>query len=309
MYKVYHQIRLLNSFSLSLHDIYMEYMKEFWNRVTDKRQLVFKERNGDGIFWKVSLSPLSLWACIVGVVAVILFVLLLLMAYTSILDILPKYRTQSERLNEQLTEHIMRLDMMERNMNDILAYNEAVATIMGGSTPTLHSTILTDTIRYDKSRILPTRADSLLRDALESITGEYSLSNTKPLQSESARFSTPMRGSIIRNFDAPESSYDIAIISLDGESSVMSVERGTVLAVEEQADGTLNVIIQHTEGYISVYKNLGETLVRKGQSVQSGAVIGRIRTSAGEGIEEKNILTFELWHNGTAIDPELYILF
>ena len=284
-------------------------MKEFWNRVTDKRQLVFKERNGDGIFWKVSLSLLSLWACIVGVVAMILFVLLLLMAYTSILDILPKYRTQSERLNEQLTEHIMRLDMMERNMNDILAYNEAVATIMGGSTPTLHSTILTDTIRYDKSRILPTRADSLLRDALESITGEYSLSNTKPLQSESARFSTPMRGSIIRNFDAPESSYDIAIMSLDGESSVMSVERGTVLAVEEQADGTLNVMIQHTEGYISVYKNLGETLVRKGQSVQSGAVIGRIRTSAGEGIEEKNILTFELWYNGTAVDPELYILF
>lgn len=284
-------------------------MREIWNRLTRKRQLVLKDRNGETIFWKVNLSPLSLWGSIIGVVAVILFVLLLLMAYTSILDILPKYRTQSERLNEQLTEHIMRLDMMERNMNDILAYNEAVATIMGGSTPTLHSTILTDTIRYDKSRILPTRADSLLRDALESITGEYSLSNTKPLQSESARFSTPMRGSIIRNFDAPESSYDIAIISIDGESSVMSVESGTVLAVEEQADGTLNVMIQHTEGYISVYKNLAETLVRKGQTVQSGAVIGRIRTSAGEGIEEQNILTFELWYNGTAVDPELYILF
>ena len=284
-------------------------MREIWNRLTVKRQLVLKERNGETIFWKVNLSPLSLWGSIIGVVAVILFVLLLLMAYTSILDILPKYRTQSERLNEQLTEHIMRLDMMERNMNDILAYNEAVATIMGGSTPTLHSTILTDTIRYDKSRILPTRADSLLRDALESITGEYSLSNTKPLQSESARFSTPMRGSIIRNFDAPESSYDIAIISIDGESSVMSVESGTVLAVEEQADGTLNVMIQHTEGYISVYKNLAETLVRKGQTVQSGAVIGRIRTAAGEGIEEQNILTFELWYNGTAVDPELYILF
>lgn len=284
-------------------------MREIWNRLTRKRQLVLKERNGETVFWKVNLSPLSLWGSIIGVVAVVVITLLLLMAYTSILEILPKYRTQSERLNEQLTEHIMRLDMMERNMNDILAYNEAVATIMGGSTPTLHSTILTDTIRYDKSRILPTRADSLLRDALESITGEYSLSNTKPLQSESARFSTPMRGSIIRNFDAPESSYDIAIMSIDGESSVMSVESGTVLAVEEQADGTLSVMIQHTEGYISVYKNLGETLVRKGQTVQSGAVIGRIRTSASEGIEEQNTLTFELWYNGTAIDPELYILF
>lgn len=284
-------------------------MREIWNRLTRKRQLVLKERNGETVFWKVNLSPLSLWGSIIGVVAVIVITLLLLMSYTSILEILPKYRTQAERLNEQLTEHIMRLDMMERNMNDILAYNEAVATIMGGSTPTLHSTILTDTIRYDKSRILPTRADSLLRDALESITGEYSLSNTKPLQSESARFSTPMRGSIIRNFDAPESSYDIAIMSIDGESSVMSVESGTVLAVEEQADGTLSVMIQHTEGYISVYKNLGETLVRKGQTVQSGAVIGRIRTSASEGIEEQNTLTFELWYNGTAIDPELYILF
>ena len=284
-------------------------MREIWNRLTDKRQLVLKERNGKETFWKINLSPLSLWACIVGLVVVIFFVLLLLMAYTSILDILPKYRTQSEKFNEQLTEHIMRLDLMERNMEDILAYNEAVATIMGGSTPTLHSTVLTDTIRYDKSRVLPTRADSLLRDALQKTTGEYSLSNTKPLKSESARFSAPVHGSIIRNFEAPESSYDIAIITIDGESSVMSVERGTVLAVEEQADGSLSVMIQHAEGYVSVYKNLGETLVRKGQTVQSGAVIGRIRTAAGNGIEQKNTLTFELWYNGTAIDPELYITF
>ena len=284
-------------------------MKRLWHILTNKRQLVMRERNDDRIYWKVNLSPLALWGGVFGLVVALFSTLLILMAHTSILDIFPKYRTESERLNEELTESIMRLDLMERNMNDILAYNEAVATIMGGSTPTLHSTILTDTIRYDKSRILPTRADSLLRDALESITGEYSLSNTKPLQSESAMFSAPIKGTITRNFDAPESSYDIAIVSLDGSDSVMAVENGTVLAVEEQADSTLSIIIQHAEGYISVYKNLGETLVRKGQNVQSGAVIGRIRTSAGEGIEEQNILTFELWHNGTAIDPELYILF
>ena len=114
-------------------------MSEIWDKLTDKRQLVLKEREGKETFWKINLSPLSLWACIVGLVVVIFFILLLLMAYTSILDILPKYRTKSEKLNEQLTEHIMRLDLMERNMEDILAYNEAVATIMGGSTPTLQS--------------------------------------------------------------------------------------------------------------------------------------------------------------------------
>lgn len=284
-------------------------MREIWHTLTDKRLLMMRERSGEKVYWKVGISPLALWGGIVGLIVVIFFTLLILMAHTSILDIFPKYRTESEKLNERLTESIMRLDLMERNMNDILLYNEAVATIMGGSTPTLHSTVLTDTIRYDKSRILPTRADSLLRDALESISGEYSLSNTKPLQSESAMFSAPMKGSITRNFDAPESSYDIAILSLDGSDSVMAVENGTVLAVEEQADGTLSVMIQHAEGYISVYKNLGETLVRKGQTLQSGAVIGRITTAEGEGIEARGILTFELWRNGTAIDPELYILF
>lgn len=284
-------------------------MKRLWHILTNKRQLVMRERNDDRIYWKVNLSPLALWGGVFGLVVALFSTLLILMAHTSILDIFPKYRTESERLNEELTESIMRLDLMERNMNDILAYNEAVATIMGGSTPTLHSTILTDTIRYDKSRILPTRADSLLRDALESVTGEYSLSNTKPLQSESAMFSAPIKGTITRNFDAPESSYDIAIVSLDGSDSVMAVENGTVLAVEEQADSTLSIIIQHAEGYISVYKNLGETLVRKGQTLQSGAVLGRIATAEGEGIEARGVLTFELWRNGTAIDPELYILF
>ena len=284
-------------------------MKRLWHILTNKRQLVMRERNDDMIYWKVNLSPLALWGGVFGLVVALFSTLLILMAHTSILDIFPKYRTESERLNEELTESIMRLDLMERNMNDILAYNEAVATIMGGSTPTLHSTILTDTLRYDKSRILPTRADSLLRDALESITGEYSLSNTKPLQSESAMFSAPIKGTITRNFDAPESSYDIAIVSLDGSDSVMAVENGTVLAVEEQADSTLSIIIQHAEGYISVYKNLGETLVRKGQTLQSGAVLGRIATAEGEGIEARGVLTFELWRNGTAIDPELYILF
>lgn len=267
-----------------------------------------RDRATDELHWKVNLTPFSFGTVTIAIVLVLFVTLLLLMAYTSILDILPGYRTKSERTREALVESIMRIDLMERNMEELLAYNEAVASVMGGSTPTLHSTILTDTIRYDKSRILPTRADSLLREALESTTDEYSLSNTKPLISEAAMFSAPMRGSISRNFDAPESSYDIAIMSLDEEDSVSAIENGTVIATESTADGMRSVTIQHNGGYISVYKNLGEILVRKGQAVQSGAVIGRL----GSADKDKNTgaeLGFELWRDGTAVDPERYILF
>lgn len=283
-------------------------IREIWERLTEKQLLSMRNRTDDEINWKINISPLALWGSIITLLIIIFAVLLILMAYTSILDILPGYRTKAERLNEELTENIMRLNDIERNMEDIRAYNEAVATIMGGSTPTLHSTVLTDTIRYDKSRILPTRADSLLRDLLESNTSEYSLSNTKPLRSEAAMFSAPMRGTITRNFDAPESSFDIAIMPIDMNFSVMAIENGSVIAVESQSEGLSSITIQHNGGYISVYKNLAESLVRKGQTVQSGSVIGRIGENNGQE-ETISELGFELWRDGTAQDPERYILF
>lgn len=268
-----------------------------------------RDRTTDELHWKMNLSPLGFGGALIAVVVIIFGALLLLMAYTSILDILPGYRTKSERTREALVESVMRIDLMERNMAELLAYNEAVATIMGGSTPALHSTVMTDTIRYDKSRILPTRADSLLRAALESTTGEYSLANTKPLKSEAAMFSAPMRGTITRNFDAPESSYDVAIMPLDGEDAVAAIENGTVIATESMAEGTKSVTIQHSDGYISVYKSLGEVLVRKGQAVQSGAVIGRLSNADATEENTSTELGFELWRDGTAVDPERYILF
>lgn len=291
-------------------------IRRFWNHLTDKRQLSMRDRSSDEVHWRVNLSPMGLAGIAVSIVAIIFGVVLLLVAYTSVLDVFPSFRTKSEAMHTELVASIMRLDSMERHMNEILAYNEAVAEIMGGSTPTLHSTVMTDTIRYDKSRILPTRADSLLRRALESTSGDYSLANTQPLQSEAAMFSSPMRGTITRTFDAPESSYDIAILSIDGDDSVMAVENGTVIASERTSDGLNSVTIQHSGGYISVYKQLGEVLVRKGQTLQSGAVIGRLTPSEGGASDDvanadahTRELAFELWRDGTAVDPQRYILF
>jgi hypothetical protein len=282
--------------------------KGFWNYLTTKRQIAMRDRDAQELDWKINISPLALGAVIVAAFAVIVAVLMVFMAYTSVLDIFPGYRTKSERMTDELTHNIMRIDAMERTMSDSLRYNEVVTTILQGSTPTLHSTVMTDTIRYDKSTILPTRADSLLRRALESTDGEYSLANTKPLRTEAAMFSAPMRGSVTRSFDAPESSYDMALVSLSGDDSVMAVENGTVVSVQRSAEGKSNVTMQHGEGYISVYKQLGEVLVRKGQRVNAGTVIGRLRGAEDEESEALE-LAFELWRDGMAVDPERYILF
>lgn len=283
--------------------------EEFWNYLTKKRQISMSDRNTGESDWKINISPMALGIVIVACFVVIIVALMLLMAYTSVLDVLPGYRTKSERMTDVLTENIMRVDAMERTMADSLKYNEVVTAILSGNTPTLHSTVMTDTIRYDKSTVMPTRADSLLRRVLESTDGEYSLANTKPLCTEAAMFSAPMRGTVTRNFDAPESSYDMAIMSLGVDDSVMAIENGTVVSVQPNADGKTTITMQHGEGYLSVYKQVGEALVRKGQHITSGTVIGHLATPGAEEDVATLELGFELWRDGTAVDPERYILF
>lgn len=283
------------------------FLKRLWSQLTDKRQLLLRDRNSDEPYWKINFRPIGVISSIVALVIILTTVLMLLMAYTPILEILPGYKTRSEKMHDQMVESIMQIDSMERLMGRMLEYNDAVTKIINGSTPTLHSTVLTDSIQYDKTTVLPTRADSLLRRILERSEGVYSLENTREANPVAAMFSIPMHGTITRNFDAPDSSYDITIRSTDTDRSVMAIENGTVIGVSPGSAGYTSVIIQHANGYVSVYKKLGEALVRKGQIVQSGAVIGNQATEADS---DKAIdLGFELWRNGTAVDPERYILF
>ena len=106
-----------------------------------------RDRDSKEANWKINISPLALGAVLFAGFVLIVAVLMVLMAYTSVLDIFPSYRTKSERMTDELTESIMRIDAMERTMADSLKYNEVVTTILMGNTPTLHSTVMTDTIR------------------------------------------------------------------------------------------------------------------------------------------------------------------
>lgn len=286
-------------------------MRRLWNFITDKRQLSMRDRNSDEVHWKMNISPIGLWGGIATFVLLIIIILMLLMSHTSILYALfPSYRTKVDKMHDEMVEKVMRVDSLERQIAMTIEYNEAVVTIMRGSTPTLQSTIGRDTIRYDKSLILPTRADTLLRAAIENTTGEYSLTNTKPSKSVSARFNSPMYGTITRDFDAPDSDFDILIMSLSGENSVVSIADGTVMRIESM-NGYSTVIIHHSDGYVSTYKGLSEVLVRKGQRVSSDSVIGRIGSLAetnGEDDANSNLhLAFELWRDGSPLNPTSYI--
>ena len=67
------------------------------------------------------------------------------------------------------------------------------------------------------------------------------------------------------------------------------------------------IYIQHENDLISVYKHNSVLLKKTGNVVKAGDAIAIIGNS-GE-LTTGPHLHFELWHNGTPIDPQTYIVF
>ncbi len=71
-------------------------------------------------------------------------------------------------------------------------------------------------------------------------------------------------------------------------------------AVRNGKKDGINVTINHNNGYVTVYKNMGRMNVRKKQTVKQGDVIGSVGMS---GISFAPHLHYEVWYRGEMMDP------
>lgn len=259
--------------------------------------------------WSVHITPAGLLAS-VGAFCVFLFLLVLvLVSYTPILDIFPGFRTAAEKTHDDLVQNIMRIDSLERRMNDMLTYNENIAMIMEGRTPVVRTPLSDgDTTKLDKTLVPPSQFDSLLRAQMEG-DGEYSLARTLQQRTQGGNtliFVAPAEGIITRHFSREDNYLGVGIQS-SPNAPVTAIDDGTVVAVAEGERGSV-VTVQHFNGFVSVYRNLAQVLVVKGQSIKSRQVVG-YNAMPSVGDRTNPLVEVELWHEGRAVDPEVYIVF
>lgn len=89
-----------------------------------------------------------------------------------------------------------------------------------------------------------------------------------------------------------------------GSGNVYAIMDGKVLDVEKTTvDGNV-VTIEHADGYVSVYKSLGNDIaVNKGDTVKSGDRIGTASSSMLSELNTGAHLHFELKKNGKYVNP------
>ena len=153
-----------------------------------------------------------------------------------------------------------------------------------------------------------------IRENFEKETNVKVTNDEKSNVEETVKFVEPVKGEIIREF-APESlvysetlkewvTHNGVDIKSDKASVVVSACDGKVAAIKNDPRYGLTIIIEHNNGYKTVYANLlTSEYVIQGEEVTAGQTIGTIGNSANFEIADDYHLHFEVLKDGKYLDP------
>ena len=146
--------------------------------------------------------------------------------------------------------------------------------------------------------------DSLLRIAVDNVD-KYNF-NSNLNDDESFLFFSPVSGDVSQKFDPLKKHFAVDIVAKENEP-VKSVADGVVIFSEWSSDTGYVIILEHKQGYLSVYKHNESLNITQGDIVQAGDIIGTVGNT-GEYTTGYH-LHFELWNDGYPLDPLDFINF
>lgn len=268
-----------------------------------------RDQHSDKEIWYMHISPANMLASFIALIAVLFILSTIAVAYTPIVNLLPGYPGNKAR--EQLVNSIIRLDSLERELGNMRLYSENISLIMAGKNPVTPTEVTASDSSVGTGTFAGRVAeDSILRREMESSDGRYSLTDPeaarRALRGELELFA-PVKGVIVNGFDPGASRYGLSLGTALNQP-VMAVLDGTVISSTWTPSRGYEIYVQHTDNIVSVYRNNTSVLKRTGDRVKGGEVIG-YTGSAENGEEGTGNFEFELWHNGSPVDPQGYIVF
>lgn len=131
-------------------------------------------------------------------------------------------------------------------------------------------------------------------------------------------FKKPVTGEIIKEFAKDKLVYSNTLgewvthtgidIKANKTTVVKASAEGVIKSIKNDPRYGLTVVIEHTNGFTSVYSNLlTAEFVVKGEKVKQGQSIGTVGNTATFEISDEPHLHFEITKDGTNLNPELYL--
>lgn len=257
--------------------------------------------------FSIKLSRLNIFV-ISGVFSILLIAgTTVLIAYTPIREYIPGY--SSSQLKKEASDLLYEADSLKMRLQIIEKYTQSIIPVLKGDQTV--EEINFDSIKqnsvpstFDLKKLNATREDSLFREKIES-KDRFPLFD-KASSKIDVVFFAPITGNVTQSFDLDNKHFAIDIVAETG-TPVKVIEDGTVVFSEWTAETGYVIIVDHSNGFISVYKHNGTLLKQQGDFVKSGEAISSVG-STGE-LSTGPHLHFELWYNGYPVNPSNYIDF
>lgn len=258
------------------------------------------------------LTLMNFFSIVVFSSVLLIVLVTYLIAFTHLREYIPGYTDVT--LNRRVYEMEQRADSLEIVFTQKDLYiNNLKKIIMGDDfeTDSINS-LLTKSSNTDFSKIVDRKSknDSIFRAEYENDT-RNNLFNTDILNETTADFDlvsfyTPMEGIVTNHFNRAEKHYGTDIVS-DRSSVIKTIANGTVIYSDWTVENGYTIGIQHSGNLLSVYKHNSVLLKETGDFVNAGDAIAIYGNSGS--LSTGPHLHFELWHNGTPLNPEDYISF
>ena len=279
---------------------------KFRQKIINEYRLVIL--NEDTFEEKLSFKLTMLNVFIFGTLFSVLLIVgtIFLIAFTSLREYIPGY--SSTKLKREATQLVYKIDSLNEVLEVNNVYIQKVKELLTGEIKEVQfdkdSVLNAVKFNKDSMNFEPSDVDLEFRMDVES-ADRFNLFS-KATKSADIVFFSPVKGIVTDGYSLKNKHFAIDIAVKKG-TPVKSVADGTVIFAEWTIETGYVIIIEHSNGFISVYKHNTALNKQQGNMVKSGEVIA----SAGDMGELSTgpHLHFELWNEGYPVNPVNYIDF
>ncbi|MBE9490929.1 MAG: M23 family metallopeptidase [Bacteroidetes bacterium] len=283
----------------------------WYYKLRNKYRLVISNEETFEEEFSFRISRLNAFVTI-GTVAIVLIILTtFLIAFTPLREYIPGYTdvTLRKRVVElqQLTDSLA-VDFRQKSI-----YIQNIKNIIDGKEISEDTTdMVVETDNYQNIEYTRSVEDSLLRQSYDNETSydlyynEAEELSATSYERMSTNFFIPLKGIITNEFNMARQHYGIDVVAKQNEAVKAALD-GTVIFAGWTVETGYVISIQHQGKFISFYKHNSVLLKQQGNIVKAGEPIAIVGES-GE-LSTGPHLHFELWYNGTPVNPKDYIAF
>jgi len=213
----------------------------------------------------------------------------------------PKLQAQAIMLDNKTDSLYQVAKMNDRYISSIKKVLNGEAAFESIDKDSIYASVIAE---QDSLMLAPSKADSLLRLKVENEDKYNLFEPATPVKN--FVFYSPLKGVISSGYDRNIQHYAVDIAVSTG-TAVKAVADGRVVLASWTSDSGYVVILDHGNQILSVYKHNEALTKKQGDFVKAKEVIAR-SGSSGE-LSTGPHLHFELWNDGSPIDPTNFIDF